>query len=1428
MNGLVLRCKIPNTAPLVQQYSVGDTGPAGGIIYSVEDLGNDFRYLEAGNEVYDPVGINGAGTRTTLRNWMLSYTQNGYDFRPASSSYEAFEMCNQKALLPNQPSPPYSPPTAYGFMYDPYDTAATVRVNNYQVGYNCRDISDYTADPGDPVKWNARAMRSFLQSEITEDYITYDLDTPSDISFRVDLSAVENTQIGSIFGVASQQFDLPSSTNNDKFFKAAYNINTSNARGFKNSVECQVLQGGNEVYKGNLILDEVVTDGRRDSVYKVTVVNETIDFQTEIQDQYIRDLDFSDYNHDYTMANITGSWATSSFFNGDILYPIADYGTDKTDNTIPVLETGGQVGKMDNPNSPLKPIQFKPAIRTKTLIDKIFDSVGYEYSSSFINSADFQNTYVLTTPSDKLGIESQGYQDSGFYVNITGSQFIASAPSYVKQTYPQEQYDPVGGYNPATSTYTVQTDGQYAFRIIGNISAPDGSGSPTRKEYAIQIRVNGNLQFAQFYDLIGSTYGQVSFITPGLTLEAGDTVEVYHRYFFISTGTSPGATLASQAFSTIYAPTTVVGGTVNLGQQFDQEAKSLDFLKGVIEMFNLVVVPKTDERKTLVIEPFDTWRDSGEIKDWTFKIDNATKVSIKHPIQDQPRELKYSLLEDEDPLNQYSLTNFRRDEVYGTHTYTADTDVAQGTREIGSFFAATPTKGVTGAGNIIIPQLYKKDQGEKATFQFKPRLLYRLNERPTNAANGGKIYVKDDDGNSVGITEYSTLHILNELPATSATKGLHYNTNRWYPFHQNFAEGKTINGLFNEYWGRYINELYDDDARMLTCNIFFEPFELSQISLNDKIFIKDAYYRINKISGFNISKKASVQVELLKAPVSAFKFKRHRVYDVDLDRDIIVTATGFNDFSGGITYTDVDTGNTYTTASFVGNIARRDGFVGVNDKALWKDNANLTLQTEGKNTVDGSNDFDPSVGFAVGSVTSGSFKKDVDRVFALGSQLTIGQEAKSTLNVGDNNTIGDRAEYTSLLNTTNANVSENGLYATIVGGGGNSVSGSNATIIASNNSSMNNAEDAVILAGDDVIIDNSNQSVAIGQDLIISGGNSNMVIGNFDTQTRSVTDMINTVVINPNRDIESRENLGGEDFSGRAYLGSYQEIGSHFSDNTKLTLSAGQTLYLTGSTYSHDSLYDVAWSGGDGTAIVYLPSVTPNGVFPDKGQGGYKRYLRFTADGTIDSGKNVVVAVQPGEYLNGQFNGSYTLDAEYQNFEIYGVTESYWRVLEAGVPDVSNGGHSGTYGSFFSTQDQAIVTSGSAQLITLNNTQASNKITLSGSGAIQMEYNGAYNFSYTATVTNSDNAVHYAYFWVRYNGVDYPNSTTVTTIPARKAAGNPSSKPITVNLLDVAVSDGDKIELWWQGDSTLLSLDYTSYGGSIPASPSVRAIIQAV
>jgi len=108
-----------------------------------------------------------------------------------------------------------------------------------------------------------------------------------------------------------------------------------------------------------------------------------------------------------------------------------------------------------------------------------------------------------------------------------------------------------------------------------------------------------------------------------------------------------------------------------------------------------------------------------------------------------------------------------------------------------------------------------------------------------------------------------------------------------------------------------------------------------------------------------------------------------------------------------------------------------------------------------------------------------------------------------------------------------------------------------------------------------------------------------------------------------------------------------------------------------------------------------------------------------------------------------------------------------------------------------------------------------------------MDYNGAYKLTYTAQLTNIDNAYHYASFWIKYNGVDYPNSTVRVSAPPRKSATEPSATAITVGLLDVAQNDFDKIELYWRGDSTNLSLQYVT-GSGIPDAPSILAQINAV
>jgi len=533
--------------------------------------------------------------------------------------------------------------------------------------------------------------------------VRYDLDTFEDISFRLDISAIQNNQIGSNFGIASQNVALPGSKNNNQFFVAAFNVNSQNVRGFKQSIPCQVLQNGAEVFKGNLILNDVVTDTYKDTIYNVTIVNEAVDFTTLVGDQYLGELDFSDLEHLYTPANVTESFADDdSFLNGDVFYPLIDYGLDGTIANAYPLAMGGQFGKVDNPNSPMVIQQFKPAIRVKALIDKIFDSVNYEYSSSFFDSPEFSSIYMLTTNNDKNGVVSNSSQDSGFKASSNFNQTIAGGIGQQGLVqFNTDIYDPLNQFNTTISEFTAINSGQYAFTASIPFSKGSGVGFAT---FTLRLKKNGTTIAQQVYVITNTSSGTFGFSTAAITLVGGDEIKLDYEWSAVDFVSGNPILLylgANRTFGTLYAPIAVIGTNVNMAQQIDPTIKSLDFLKGIIEKFNLVIEPKKNERNTLIVEPFDVWADAGEVKDWSDKYDRAEKVSIKHPIASQPLKVTFNDSFDSDVLTTYAKENFNDERPYGSWTYTSNSDIPKGERKVGGH-EKTASLLYTDVGYVIV------------------------------------------------------------------------------------------------------------------------------------------------------------------------------------------------------------------------------------------------------------------------------------------------------------------------------------------------------------------------------------------------------------------------------------------------------------------------------------------------------------------------------------------------------------------------------------------------------------------------------------------------------------------------------------------------------------------------------------------------------
>jgi hypothetical protein len=192
------------------------------------------------------------------------------------------------------------------------------------------------------------------------------------------------------------------------------------------------------------------------------------------------------------------------------------------------------------------------------------------------------------------------------------------------------------------------------------------------------------------------------------------------------------------------------------------------------------------------------------------------------------------------------------------------------------------------------------------------------------------------------------------------------------------------------------------------------------------------------------------------------------------------------------------------------------------------------------------------------------------------------------------------------------------------------------------------------------------------------------------------------------------------------------------------------------------------------------------------------------------------------DLTNTEYNRLDAISKKYTDYKICSFTGSVGPAGPTGP-----GGALAAFGSFYSTQSQFISTVLTPQVITLNGVYDSRFVNVVANQQITFDFEGTYQLTYTAQVFNISNSVEEADFWIRYNGSDFPNSTTETLLRERKSVGSPSEQIVTINLTATAQNSGDYIELWWRGTSTDVYLGYMTYS-TIPNSPSIKVSVTPV
>lgn len=150
------------------------------------------------------------------------------------------------------------------------------------------------------------------------------------------------------------------------------------------------------------------------------------------------------------------------------------------------------------------------------------------------------------------------------------------------------------------------------------------------------------------------------------------------------------------------------------------------------------------------------------------------------------------------------------------------------------------------------------------------------------------------------------------------------------------------------------------------------------------------------------------------------------------------------------------------------------------------------------------------------------------------------------------------------------------------------------------------------------------------------------------------------------------------------------------------------------------------------------------------------------------------------------------------------------------------------HGSFYSLNDQT-ATANTATPVLVEHTAFAQEISVVDDSKFTINKPGVYNLQFSLQLANADSQIHTVSFWIRLNGSDYPSSNTEIDVPSSHG-GNPGKIVAAWNIMGVATTPGDYIQLMWSTNNAQVTIEHipAQTGPTRPATPSAIITLQQV
>ena len=639
-----------------------------------------------------------------------------------------------------------------------------------------------------------------------------------DVARRIELFDDENISITSsiqninniskVFTDFSQQFTVPASINNNQIFKHWYENSIDN--GFDHRVK---YKGFIEIDTipfryGGFALNNVQIKNNRIENYSIVFYGDTKNISDLVKEDKLNSLDFSALNHLHTSTEVRNR--INGTTNDNVKYPLLAHDRIYDYNNASANDVTTNTGAISWSS-------LFPAIPVPYIMQKIEDKYNISFTGAFLDYTQFNKLHMLfknseplivPTLSQKINFETKSEELNDEEVDLTTDEI---------------------GFSLRSSS---------SFRLLRIIIIP----TVTSISYTVEIRKNG-VPFLFFNNLTGSTDN--TFFNGSINSQSlSDKYTIYVSSNGAMTYTAQltydiGTTFLSDFVANATSATTQ--SIIDI-RRYAPDMKIMDFLSGLIKMFNLVIIPQNETTFELI--PLELYYNNGAFKDISANV-ITDDIDIKKT--SAYKNINFNFEKSENILNTKfrELFTAQRAYDYGDLKYEQIDSLESATYEIKLPFE-NPMFERKSSSNFQTLTFKNKDLNN---YVPKPVLMYLNNLQSVSPA----IKITQSIGSPVNINNY--YRFSNEV-----FNGTLMSLN-WGAEVSTWELTTSINGLYQRHYSNYIGNIFDLKARLIVVKCKFNPVELSNIKLNDRIIIRDKKYTINTMKCDLIT--GEVDMELL-------------------------------------------------------------------------------------------------------------------------------------------------------------------------------------------------------------------------------------------------------------------------------------------------------------------------------------------------------------------------------------------------------------------------------------------------------------------------------------------------------------------------------------------------------------------------------------